>query len=1076
MNKKIIFLFPGHGSQYYMMGKELYDSNKRYKRILDELDVEVKKLLGASVLEELYHQEKAGNSFKDFKYTHFANFMIEYAMGKILIEQGIEPDYIIGSSLGELVALTISEAISLRDMLQYLYHHITFLREHCNKGHMITVYDDVSNYYEDNVLASDSYLAGINFDGNYVISCRCEDVDNITNHLKSLNVLHERLPIEYPFHCELVDLYIDNTLGQIRDIQIRKPKYPLISSVDGMRVTNIDIEYFRNILRKPILFKEAILNLKEKEEAIYIDLGPTGNMINFTKKIVSNHSMAEFYTILTPFKRSKDNYHRLIGELADRKKEERDGNMIVYIFPGQGSQQVGMGKELFDKYEDVLEIADRILGYSLKELCLYAPNHVLNLTQYTQPAIFVVNHLYYLEKIKNEEEPHFVAGHSLGECNALVAAKVLDFSSALELVKKRAEMMSQADGGAMAVISGIPAEQVEEIIKENELRHVFISNYNSTIQTVIAGGKEEVNNSFSLFNHAGARVIPLNVSGAFHSTYMTNAKHEFRRFINKFEFNRIEIPIISNLTARPYIQEDIKDTIANQIDNPLKWVDSIRYLLARDRNIHFEQIGDGNFLLGFIDNIKDNTTDEILSRYHESDEIDALFRKEIKNNQANIGIGSKEFMQDYNLIYPYIAGGMYRGIASEEMVVRMAQFGMLGFYGSGGLKINEIESTILNIKERVGDKTFGVNFVHTPDHPEKEREVVNCFLKNGVTLIEAAAFMEITENLVRYRIQNLQREQGEIKIKNRIIAKVSRPEIAEMFLSPPPYEIVNDLYNRGEVSFEQLELSQKIPMADDITVESDSGGHTDQGVSFVTLPTIMRLRDRYMNKYRYTKAIRVGAAGGIGTPEAIAASFILGAEYIVTGSINQCTVEARTSSLVKEILQEINIQDTDYAPAGDMFEFGAKVQVVKKGLFFSARANKLYELYRQYNSLEDIDEEIRKQIENKYFKRSFESVWEEIENYQSSEVIERANINRKYKMSLLFKWYLFNSTKNAINGIKEDKVNFQIHCGSAMGAFNQWVKGTDLTDWRNRHVDEIGMKLMEEAIEILESRLKNISA
>ncbi len=1074
MKRKIVFLFPGHGAQYYLMGKELYDSNKNFKRILDEIDVEAKKILGVSVLKELYHQERVGSSFEDFKYTHFAIFMIEYAMGKLLIDQGIEPDYIIGSSLGELVALTVSEAISVRDMLRYLYHHIIVFREHGNKGNMITIYDNENNFYSDEVLTSNAYLGGINFDGNYVISCRSEDVDYITNHLKTLNILHEKLLIEYPFHCELMDFYLEKAQEQVRSLNISKPKYQLISSVDGKPVTSIDLEYFTKIVTKPIFFREAILNLKEKEDAIYIDLGPIGNMINFTKKIVSQHSQAEFYPIITPFKRSEENYIRLIEKLTHRKIEERDESMLVYIFPGQGSQYVGMGKELFEKYEHVLEITDRILGYSLTELCLDDPNGLLNLTKYTQPAVFVINHLHYLEKIESGEHPHFVAGHSLGEFNALVAAKVLDFASALEMVKKRAELMSLADGGAMAVVSGITAEQVEKVIKDNDLSNVFISNYNSTVQTVIAGGKEEVHNSFSLFTHTGARVIPLNVSGAFHSIHMTNAKHEFRRFIDKFEFNRIETSIISNLTARPYIQENVKDTIADQIDNPLKWVDSIRYLLAKDKGIRFEQIGgDQFFLLGFIENIKANTTNEILENIGKTD---VLLSKENNSAKGCTRIGSKKFMQDYNLIYPYVTGGMYRGIASEEMVVRMAHSGMLGFFGSGGLEIDEIEKTIVNIKRRVGNKTFGVNFVHTPDHPEKEREIVNCILKNDVTLIEAAAFMEITESLVQYRIQNLEKNHGKIRIKNRIIAKVSRPEIAEMFLSPPPYEIVNDLYHRGAISYEQLEISQQIPMADDITVEGDSGGHTDHAVSFVTLPTIMRLRNEYMNKYQYPKAIRIGAAGGIGTPEAIAALFVLGAEYFVTGSINQCTVEAKTSSLVKDILQEINIQDTDYAPAGDMFEFGAKVQVVKKGLFFSARANKLYELYKQYNSLEDIDEETKNQIEKKYFKRSFESVWRDVESYQSAEVIERANVNPKYKMALLFKWYLFNSTKNALNGIKDDKVNFQIHCGSAMGAFNQWVKGTDLADWKNRNVDQIGMKLMEEATELLEIKLNNLGS
>src|SRR5262249_24592935 len=157
----------------------------------------------------------------------------------------------------------------------------------------------------------------------------------------------------------------------------------------------------------------------------------------------------------------------------------------------------------------------------------------------------------------------------------------------------------------------------------------------------------------------------------------------------------------------------------------------------------------------------------------------------------------------------------------------------------------------------------------------------------------------------------------------------------------------------------------------DICVEADSGGHTDGGVAYALMPAMIRLRDEMMAKYHYDKPIRVGAAGGIGTPESAAAAFIMGADFILTGSINQCSVEAGTSDAVKDILQGLNVQDKSYAPAGDMFELGAKVQVVRKGLFFPARANKLYDLYQRFNSIDEIDEKTQQQIQEKYFQRSF---------------------------------------------------------------------------------------------------------
>jgi trans-AT polyketide synthase/acyltransferase/oxidoreductase domain-containing protein len=231
-----------------------------------------------------------------------------------------------------------------------------------------------------------------------------------------------------------------------------------------------------------------------------------------------------------------------------------------------------------------------------------------------------------------------------------------------------------------------------------------------------------------------------------------------------------------------------------------------------------------------------------------------------------------------------------------------------------------------------------------------------------------------------------------------------------------------------------------------------------------------------MARHGYPKTIRVGAAGGIGTPEAAAAAFMLGADFIVTGSINQCTVEARTSDSAKDLLQQANIQDTAYAPAGDLFESGARIQVLKKGVFFPARANALYDLYRRYNSLTEIDEKTRNELEKKYFKCSIEKVYEDVKRYYPAHEIEKAEQNPKRKMALIFKWYFGYSSRLALNGSEGSKVDYQIHCGPALGAFNRWVAGTSLENWRNRHADEIGIKLMTEAARLISQRIRSFAS
>jgi trans-AT polyketide synthase/acyltransferase/oxidoreductase domain-containing protein len=283
------------------------------------------------------------------------------------------------------------------------------------------------------------------------------------------------------------------------------------------------------------------------------------------------------------------------------------------------------------------------------------------------------------------------------------------------------------------------------------------------------------------------------------------------------------------------------------------------------------------------------------------------------------------------------------------------------------------------------------------------------------------------------------------------------------------------LLQAGCITQEQAQLATNIPMADDICVESDSGGHTDKGVALCLVPTILRLRDQAAARFHARLRVRVGAAGGIGSPEAVAAAFVLGADFVLTGSINQCTVEAGTSDAVKDLLQHAEVQDTEMAPAGDMFELGARVQVLRKGLFFPARANKLYELYRQHESLDQIDVKTRRQIEEKFFGRSFEEVTTEVESYlkqRSPADWERVARAPKLKMARVFQWYFARTNRAAIAGETADKLNFQIHCGPAMGACNRWLKGTRHESWRERHVDELGELLMRGAATVLSERFQ----
>jgi trans-AT polyketide synthase, acyltransferase and oxidoreductase domains len=444
-------------------------------------------------------------------------------------------------------------------------------------------------------------------------------------------------------------------------------------------------------------------------------------------------------------------------------------------------------------------------------------------------------------------------------------------------------------------------------------------------------------------------------------------------------------------------------------------------------------------------------------------------------------LGDNGFKKAYGIKYPYLVGAMYKGVSSKELVICLAKAGLCGFYGTGGLQPSMIEEVIKMIQSQLEpSQAYGMNLLHTPDFPDLEEMVVKLLIEHHIKFVEAAAFMQITPGLIWYRLNGVSvNKYEEIDIPHRVLAKVSRPEIAEMFMSPPPQEIVDKLLDAGKISSEEAKLSQYIPVADDVCVESDSGGHTDQGVAFVLLPAIKQLSKIMQKKYDYATPIYVGAAGGIGTPEAAAAAFMLGADFVLTGSINQCTVEAATSDSVKNILESVTIQDMTYAPAGDMFEIGAKVQVIGKGLFFPARARKLYDLYKQYNSWEDIDVSTREQIQRRYFQKDFDIIWEETKNYylrvKKPEIVDGAEQNPKRKMALVFRWYFVYSARLALKGHLDQVINYQIQSGPAIGAFNQWVKNTPLEKWQNRHVDEIADKLILGTVDLLNQRYKQWS-
>ena len=405
---------------------------------------------------------------------------------------------------------------------------------------------------------------------------------------------------------------------------------------------------------------------------------------------------------------------------------------------------------------------------------------------------------------------------------------------------------------------------------------------------------------------------------------------------------------------------------------------------------------------------------------------------------------------------------MAKGISSIAMVEELGKAGMLGFFGAAGLPFATVETAV----DRLASAGFpcGFNLIHSPHEPDLEKALADLYIRKGVRLVEASAFLALTLPLVRYRVHGIHRSvDGTICVPNRIIAKVSREELAVKFFSPPPEKFLRQLVDEGSITAEQAELAALIPLAQEITAEADSGGHTDNRPALALFPTIRSVAVRMQACHGYAMKLRAGLGGGIATPAAAAAAFAMGAAYIMTGSVNQACIESGTSDEVRAMLAETRQADVCMAPAADMFEMGVTVQVLKRGSMFPMRAARLYELYRSCGSLDDIPPADRDKLEKTFFQAPLEQIWQDTRSYfldRDPRQVERAERDPKHRMALVFRWYLGQAAHWAKDGQAARRIDYQIWCGPAMGAFNEWVAGSFLEAPERRTVAAVARNIL----------------
>ncbi len=435
-------------------------------------------------------------------------------------------------------------------------------------------------------------------------------------------------------------------------------------------------------------------------------------------------------------------------------------------------------------------------------------------------------------------------------------------------------------------------------------------------------------------------------------------------------------------------------------------------------------------------------------------------------------LGDRGFQETHGVRFAYVGGAMARGIGSAKLVIELGKMGALGMFGSAGLSPEVIEEALTEISSALDPAglSWGSNLIHSPNEPALENEIVELYLRLGVRRVSASAYMGLTPAIVRYACSGLSRsEDGSVQRRNHVFAKISREEVASHFLSPAPAKILDQLVAEQKLTAQEAEIAAGVPLAEDIIVESDSGGHTDNRPLNALFPAIMILRDRLVKEYGYDRPIRLGAAGSLGTPISVAAAYALGAAFVLIGTVHQAAVESGVSDSSRALLAQAQIADVAMTASADMFELGVKVQVLQRGTMMAVRGNQLYDLYSRYDSIDEIPADQRANIEKNIFRSSLEEIWQqtiEFFNRTDPKQIDKANKNPKHKMALIFRWYIGSSSQWPIIGDMSRQVDYQLWCGPAMGAFNRWVAGSFLEAPEKRTVQQIALNLLEGAAHV----------
>nr|WP_320166344.1 ACP S-malonyltransferase [uncultured Methylophaga sp.] len=431
------------------------------------------------------------------------------------------------------------------------------------------------------------------------------------------------------------------------------------------------------------------------------------------------------------------------------------------VFPGQGIQKKGMGGKLFSLYPEYVDRCHDILGYDIKELCLHDPENKLSLTQFTQPAVFVVSYLDYIHQYGHKVNAAGLAGHSVGEYAALCVANALDFETALRTVAKRGQLMAEATNGKMAAVLGCDEVAVKEFINLSKIEKLYVANCNSPTQVVIGGAEAAVDGFIDYMQTEDYRVIPLRVSGAFHTPLMSKAAEAFSSHLEAISLSEPECPVICNVTASPHNLNELKARLSEHLTHKVLWTKSIEFLLDRGVNEFIEL--SSTILTPMIEQIK-----QVWST--SSSQAVSSFTKEVK--------GFPLYSSDIKPIMVCTDNkALIKAITSEKC---------LCFYDTSDKTISQITHELREIKESLQlFENFGV-LVHKNAHFTNDDcvELMKILSQFSITNLALVDFLDIPDWACDYKL-DLGLEQATGLPKGKIIFHPRSLKVLPEIISTP---------------------------------------------------------------------------------------------------------------------------------------------------------------------------------------------------------------------------------------------------------------------------------------------------